>query len=77
MLLSVLNLLYLYIIFDESMILQDLIHVIESKTPKNYGDYFLRQIVKVCQIILFFICINSSTANHRECFMFVIFLKKF
>lgn len=29
----------------------DLIHVVESKTPKNYGDYFLRQIVKLEAVI--------------------------
>lgn len=29
-------------------LLQDVIHVVESKPPKRYGDYFLRQIVKVC-----------------------------
>ncbi|KAJ0548774.1 putative proteasome component (PCI) domain, translation initiation factor 3 complex subunit L [Helianthus annuus] len=29
----------------------DLIHVVESKTPKQYGDYFLRQIVKLEAVI--------------------------
>ncbi|KAL7598186.1 hypothetical protein Lser_V15G22040 [Lactuca serriola] len=29
----------------------DLIHVVESKTPKRYGDYFLRQIVKLEAVI--------------------------
>jgi len=29
-------------------LLQDTIHVVESKPAKRYGDYFLRQIVKVC-----------------------------
>ena len=33
-------------------LLQDTIHVMESKPAKRYGDYFLRQIVKVC-----FVCI--------------------
>jgi len=25
-----------------------MIHVVESRPAKRYGDYFLRQIVKVC-----------------------------
>ncbi|KAI3717647.1 hypothetical protein L1987_69399 [Smallanthus sonchifolius] len=29
----------------------NLIHVVESKTPKQYGDYFLRQIVKLEAVI--------------------------
>lgn len=29
-------------------LLQDMVHVVESKPAKRYGDYFLRQIVKVC-----------------------------
>jgi len=28
--------------------MQDVIHVVESKSAKRYGDYFLRQILKVC-----------------------------
>lgn len=30
------------------ILLQDLVYVVDSKPPKRYGDYFLRQIVKVC-----------------------------
>jgi len=32
-------------------LVQDTIHVVESKPAKRYGDYFLRQIVKVCKHI--------------------------
>jgi hypothetical protein len=31
------------------ILLQDMINVVESRPAKRYGDYFLRQIVKVCQ----------------------------
>lgn len=32
---------------DVLILLQDMIHVVESKPAKRYGDFFLRQIVKV------------------------------
>lgn len=35
--------------------MQDIIHVVESKPSKLYGDYFLRQILKVCCLALYLI----------------------
>jgi len=31
----------------KSLSLQDMIHVVDTKPVRRYGDYFLRQIVKV------------------------------
>ena len=47
---SILNGIKAFELLDNS--LQDIIHVVESKPAKRYGDYFLRQIVKVYSFLL-------------------------
>lgn len=52
--------LFLSIANNALPLMQDMIHVVESKSVKRFGDYFLRQIVKVW-------CIYSS---HTHIYMF-------
>lgn len=45
------------------MLMQDMIHVVESKPGKRYGDYFLRQIVKVRAYNFIFMTIISRVGG--------------
>lgn len=56
--------------FNSSNLLQDLISVVESKPAKRYGDYFLRQIVKVCRTH----CYPILFSNIREMLSYSLFL---
>jgi hypothetical protein len=52
--------------------MQDVIHVVESKSNKPQGDYFLRQILKVFTHPTW--CSTVLIARHKLSF-FVIFLQ--
>ncbi|WVZ20844.1 hypothetical protein V8G54_008166 [Vigna mungo] len=53
-------------------LLQDTIHVVESKPAKPYGDYFLRQIVKLSYYVNYFSLCSSLPLSSTSIFLNIL-----
>jgi hypothetical protein len=59
---------------NNALLLQDMIHVVDTKPVKRYGDYFLRQIVKVCSFSYLLVFQFSQQCLTSPVMIFFLFL---